>query len=211
MPHRSDPLASPRPRTGIARGGPPVGSQGFTLIETVIAIGLLAVLCAGAAQLLGASLARGRTAEETSLMTMMAAAKLEELRSLEWSVDAAAAPPVLYTDTSTDLSQPGSPGGGAGLGASGPGTLDTDTASFTDYLDARGGWVGSPAAPAGIARAVYVRRWAISRLPGDPERTLALQVLVAPLRRERQRTGGRPRAWTGEDVLLETMVTRRAR
>ncbi len=62
-------------------------SRGFSLIEVVVAMGLLTVVSLGVAQLFAAStrvniIARGQTST-----TMLAEQKLEQIRSLTWGFD----------------------------------------------------------------------------------------------------------------------------
>jgi hypothetical protein len=55
---------------------------------------------------------------------------------------------------------------------------------------------------------VFVRRWAVHLLPGDPERTLVLRVLVTTIHDARTRTI----AWSGRsggDALLVSVRTRK--
>jgi prepilin-type N-terminal cleavage/methylation domain-containing protein len=61
-------------------------SRGFSLIEVVVAMGLLTMVSLGVAQLFAAStrvnIARGQTST-----TMLAEQKLEQIRSLTWGFD----------------------------------------------------------------------------------------------------------------------------
>jgi prepilin-type N-terminal cleavage/methylation domain-containing protein len=186
------------------------GQSGFTLVETLIALGLLAAVSAGIAHLFAITLRAGAAARESTLMTVLAASRLEQLLSLDWCMAVGAAPPAVpRSDVTTDLSRDPAGPGGPGLAEAPAGALDADTAGWVDYLDRHGRWAGTvPGVP---RSAVYVRRWAVRHLPGPPDDVLALQVLVSPLHAEQVRTPGGPRRWTGEDVLLTTFVVRRAR
>jgi prepilin-type N-terminal cleavage/methylation domain-containing protein len=185
-------------------------SSGFTLVETLIALALLVVVSVGVAGLFAIALEAGRGARDRTVAVSLAAAKLEQLRSLEWRFELDAAGVLTpRTDLSSNSSLEPLAGGGPGLGESPPGTLDDSTPSYADYLDGRGRWVGSGASPP--PGAVYIRRWAVHRLPADPDGGVALQVLVTTVRRERSRRSAVPRTWNGDDILLETMMTRRVR
>ena len=76
-------------------------------------------------------------------------------------------------------------------GPPGADTLGANTPPYVDYLDDAGRWVGHDADPP--ESAVFIRRWAVSPLPADPERTLVLQVLVTTVRDDRSRAT----AWRG--------------
>jgi prepilin-type N-terminal cleavage/methylation domain-containing protein len=155
--------------------GPGMQARGFTLIEVLIALGVLTVAALGAMQLVSMAIGMMAEARAQSLAAGMAAERLEQLRGLRLEFDAGG---LRRTDLSTDLTIEPPGAGGAGLTPSGPAALDGDVPGYVDFLDGRGRWVGSgPPAPAG---AVYVRRWSIE--PLDPGGDLvALQVLVRPL------------------------------
>jgi prepilin-type N-terminal cleavage/methylation domain-containing protein len=185
-------------------------SAGFTLVEVLVALALLVVVSVGVVWLLAMGLGAGRAAHDRTMAVSLATGKLEQLRSLEWRFEVDAGGVLTpRTDLSSNLSLEPTAGGGPGLTESPTGTLDGSMPPYVDYLDRRGRWVGTGTSPP--AAAVYIRRWAVHRLPGDPDRTVALQVLVATVRRERSRSAAVPHAWNGEDVLLTTMMTRRVR
>lgn len=56
-------------------------SSGFTLIEVIVAAGLLIAVAAGAAQLFGFTIAQNQVARQHLIMGLLAAAKLDELSS----------------------------------------------------------------------------------------------------------------------------------
>jgi prepilin-type N-terminal cleavage/methylation domain-containing protein len=179
---------------------------GFTLIEVLIAIALLAAIAIGVVHLLGIGVAAGRDARFHTSTTILAAAKLEELRSLVWSFARAPGPAAPRSDTSTDLSAAFPSSTGPGLSASPPGTLAANVAPYVDYLDHQGRWIGNgPAPPAG---AVFIRRWSIVPLPADPARAVILSVLVTTVAEGRARSA----PWTrraGQDALLVVLNTRK--
>jgi prepilin-type N-terminal cleavage/methylation domain-containing protein len=185
-------------------------SSGFTLVEVVVALALLVVVTIGVVRLFAISIEAGRAARDRTIAVSLATGKIEQLRSLEWRLELDSAGVLASrTDSSSNLSLDPVGGGGPGLNESPPGTLDANMPPYVDFLDRRGKWVGTGALPPG--EAVYVRRWAVHRLPADPDRVVVLQVLVATVQRERSRRGSAPHAWNGEDVLLATMMMRRVR
>ena len=92
-------------------------SRGFSLIEVVVAMGLLTMVSLGVAQLFAAStrvniIARGQTST-----TMLAEQKLEQIRSLTWGFDSnGEGLPV--SDTTSDLTAYPSTQNGSGLNPS---------------------------------------------------------------------------------------------
>ncbi len=148
-----------------------------------------------------------RTAREQTTAAVLAAAKIDQLRSLAWTYEPSApgVAAVPRSDRTTDVSHPRHASGGAGLHPSSPTALVTNTANYVDYLDAAGRWVGHDIDPP--ADAVFVRRWSVRPLPDDPERTLVLQVLVTTVRDERSRSTPWSRP-TGVDALLVSVRTR---
>jgi prepilin-type N-terminal cleavage/methylation domain-containing protein len=183
-------------------------SQGFSLIEVVIAIGLLTAVSLGVAQLFAASTRSNLVARGNTVTTALAEQKLEQIRSLTWGfdVDGLGLP---VTDTTTNLSTWPLTPDGAGLNPSPIDALEENKPGYFDYLDAHGNWVGNGASAPGSA--VYVRRWAILPLPTNPNNTLVIQVLVTPLANEtaRQETAFTRTRMAG-DALLISVKTRKA-
>jgi prepilin-type N-terminal cleavage/methylation domain-containing protein len=183
---------------------------GFTLVEVLVALSLLLVISVGVVWLFVVSIDGGRIARDRTIAAIAAAGKMEQLRSLEWRFELdASGLPTPRTDLVTDVSLDPIAAGGPGLADSPPGTLDADLPPYVDYLDRRGRWVGNGGSPPGSA--AYVRRWGIHRLPVDPARVIALEVLVTTISRARTRASSTSSEWNGEDVLLTTMVTRSVR
>jgi prepilin-type N-terminal cleavage/methylation domain-containing protein len=184
-------------------------SAGFTLIEVLIASMLAAAIATGVAHLIAIGINANRAAREQTLTTLLAASKIEQLRSLSWTFEPGSdAPPPMRSDLSTDLSVDPAVAGGPGLSPSPPGTLQSRAHGYCDYLDDEGKWVGNGAEPP--ARAAFVRRWAVQPLPEDPGSTLILSVLVSTVAQERRRAG----TWTARsetEALLVTLVTRKGR
>jgi type II secretory pathway pseudopilin PulG len=158
--------------TVAARRGFPCwreGEAGFSLVEAVLIAGLAASLAAGVAQVFGMSARASRIARVQTVAAVLAAQKMEQLRSLTWAHAPGGEP---LSDTSTNLASDPPSGGGAGLDPAPPGTLDTDTPLYVDYASAAGAIVPSRGA------AAYVRRWSIAPLASDPDNLLVLQVRV---------------------------------
>jgi type II secretory pathway pseudopilin PulG len=108
--------------------------SGFSLIEAVIAAGVLAVALVGLAQLMVVSTHVTIAAGALTTSTVMAQQKMEQLRTVAWDHPA--------------------------LEPSPPGTLDEDTHGYVEYLDAEGRVLGE-SGPRGST--VFVRRWSIAR------------------------------------------------
>jgi prepilin-type N-terminal cleavage/methylation domain-containing protein len=190
------------------RQSPLVEAAGFTLIEVLVASVLFTTLSLGIAQLFAVANAAGVAARHQTSATILAAAKMEQLRALVWSWEAGppGTPPLPRSDLTTNLSTDPDGDDGRGLRESPMGTLERNVPPYVDYLDAAGRWVGNGATPP--ADAVFVRRWAVRGLPADPDRTLILQVLVTTTRQAGAR---RPVPWTGrsgEETLLTSVRTR---
>ncbi|HSC28029.1 MAG TPA: prepilin-type N-terminal cleavage/methylation domain-containing protein [Vicinamibacterales bacterium] len=183
-------------------------SSGFTLVEVLVAATLLAVLSIGVVGLLGVAGTSGRAAREQTSSTILAAARMEQLRSLAWGYEKLPPPLVPRSDDSTDLSFDPPRAGGPGLSASPPGTLAANQPPYVDYLDFDGRWVGNGSQPP--ATAAFVRRWAVRPLPADPDRALVLQVLVLPIADGHARGRWAWQGRAGQQSLLTAVRTRRS-
>ena len=183
-------------------------SGGFTLVEVVIAMGLLTVVSLGVAQLFAASTRANLAARTRTSTTAMAEQKMEQIRSLTWGFDLTGLGLPL-SDTTSNLSAYPMTQNGSGLNPSPADALEQNTAGFFDYLDAAGNWVGNGATPPGTA--AYVRRWSITPLPTNPNNTLVIQVLVTPLANEQARVASQfTRTRMLGDSLLVSVKTRKA-
>jgi prepilin-type N-terminal cleavage/methylation domain-containing protein len=185
-------------------------ASGFTLIEVLVAIAILVAISVGVAQLIAVATRATRTAREHTSAVILAAAKMDQLRSLAWAYEpaVAGAPAVPRTDLTTNLSHPAHGDDGRGLSASPAETLSRNMPPYVDYLDDAGSWVGNDIEPP--PDAVFVRRWAVVPLPDedDPDRTLVLQVVVTPIRLDRSRSTG----WqhrSGTEAMLVSVLTRK--
>ncbi len=188
---------------------PGTGSRGYALIEVLVACALLVAVAAGTAQAISMVFRATLAGRTRTAATVLASQKLELLRSVVWHSELAGAPPQwqAISDTGSDLSADPPGAAGVGLAPSPAGTLESNVPPYVDHLDASGRWVGSqPVAPPG---AVYTRRWSIQPLPGDPDNTVVIQVLVTtpgPKRDPRRLAGA-----LADGVLVECVKTRRAR
>ena len=161
---------------GVAPPAPAAG--GFGLLEVLISTGLIIGLAAGTAQLTVRSIDAMSDAGELTLGLLLAAQKMEQLRSLEWRHDAGGQ--VAVSDLTTDLSRDPPAAGGPGLRASPPDSLDRSAPGHVDYLDGRGAWVGTGSRPPTGTR--FVRRWSIQAGQSPFVDLLVLDVVVLPLR-----------------------------
>jgi prepilin-type N-terminal cleavage/methylation domain-containing protein len=183
-------------------------NRGFTLVEVVIAMGLLTVVSLGVAQLFAASTRANLFARTGTSTSAMAEQKMEQIRSLTWGFDTAGQGLPL-SDTTTNLTVYPMTSNGTGLNPSPADSLEQNTTGFFDFLDAAGTWVGTGATTPPTA--AYVRRWSIAPLPTNPNNTLVIQVLVTPLSNEQARVASSfTRTRMNGDSLLVSMKTRKA-
>ena len=150
------------------------GQAGFSLLEVMVATGLLATALVSLAQLFVISTKSNIGSHNTTYAAVLAEQKLEELRALAWGYDTQGLP---LSDTTTNTSvSPETPTGGTGLSPSPSSSLGSNTPGFVDYIDAFGNKLGTGGTPPN--KAIYTRRWSITPLPTNPNNTLVLQVLV---------------------------------
>jgi type II secretory pathway pseudopilin PulG len=151
-------------------------SSGASLIEALIAMTLVVVTTAGVAQLLVWARRSIAGTSATTMAVMLAAEKMERLRSLTWEVDAAGLP---VSDETSDLSWEPARSSGSGLHSSPSGALTSNTAGFVDFIDHEGRWRGTGARPP--AGSSFIRRWSIEAWALDPVNTVVLRVVVLPV------------------------------
>lgn len=168
------------------RPGP--NTRGFSLLEVLVAGGILVSAALGIAPLFALAAQANLNARARTAGALLAAGKMEELRGLPWSEGA----------------------GEPGPEPSPPDALERNAPGFFDYLDAAGRPAGAGAvAP---AQAVYVRRWSIEPLPADRDGSRILQVAVtttaADARHARPPGGTSWRLWPGARIV--TLARRRA-
>lgn len=113
--------------------------RGFSLLEALIATGILAVSLVSLADLFGLAIRSNLAARSTTTATVLAQQKLEELRALSWTA----------------------------LSPSPPSALQDNTPGFVDHVDQFGETRGGGADRS--ADAIYTRRWAIEPLPSTPD------------------------------------------
>jgi type II secretory pathway pseudopilin PulG len=130
-------------------------TRGFTLVETLIATGLLVTVIAGLAQLFALSVRFTRDSGQFGVALAAAQDKLEALRALRFAYDEGGG---IVTD--------------ARLAASPAASLSSNVAGYMDWLDASG------AALAGATGAEYVRRWRITVVADDEPQVMAIDVCV---------------------------------
>ena len=152
----------------------PSASRGASLLEAVIAAGLLATVLTSILPLVTVAVA-GTAATRTDLMAShLARQRLSQLQALTHLRTAAG----VIADDQSRLDQADLfTAGGPGLIATGPATLATSTPSWVDWLDERGAWRSAGAQPPPGAR--YRRRWGI--LTAGVDGCYRLWVEVTPL------------------------------
>jgi len=184
-------------------------SRGFSLVEVVIAMGILTTVSLGVAQLFAVSTHANMVARGQTSTNAMAEQKMEQLRSLSWGFDLQGQG-LPVTDTTTNLAKYPHEADGRGLNPSPSNSLDKNIDGYVDFLDATGQWVGTGDTPP--QNAVFVRRWAVVPLPTNPNNTIVLQVLVSPLSNEMAKTATQDnvRRRMPGDTLLTSVKTRKA-
>jgi len=155
---------------------------GFSLVEVLIAMGVMTVGVVSLAQLFALSTRANHSSKTTTFTVMLAQQKMEQLRGLIWGFDTIGLPISDVTTNSSVVPQSaGCPtsttaGVGTGLSPSPAGTLSDNVSGWVDYLDINGCLLsGGATAP---NRTIYIRRWSVEPLPTNPNNTLILQVLV---------------------------------
>jgi prepilin-type N-terminal cleavage/methylation domain-containing protein len=162
--------------------------RGFTLLEVMVALGLLVGAVLAVAQLLIAAAGGAQWSRATTVATAAAAQKLEQLRSLACG----------YTVEGAPVDQ---------LAPSPPGALAADTAGFVDYLDDAGVTVGSGLSPPAQAR--FTRRWSVEADDESvPPGRMVLTVVVLRQAASSGRSSSGPTSWV-EAIRLVGVRTRR--
>ena len=179
---------------------------GFSLLETLVAAGLLATAVITLAQLFMISTRSNLSARNTTYASVLAEQKIEELRALTWGFDSSGLP---VTDiTSNTAVNPEEPTGGTGLAPAPEAALQENTPGYVDYVDRFGNKVGTGgASPPGTA--IWTRRWSVTPLPTNPNNTIILQVLVTANRNRGSAEQGSVRRLP-EEARLITVKTRKA-
>ena len=166
-----------RTRPGVRGDAVRRQDSGFSLIETVMALGVLAVIAAGVLPL---GLLATKTTENqghlTARCTEYAQDKVEQLLALAWG-DA-------ITDTRVF---PAAAAGGSGLAIGGSTNTAAPVAAYVDYLDINGNVLpgGLGGAPANW---FYVRAWRVT----SPRVNLKQVTVIAKVRAAALGGQGRP-------------------
>src|SRR5688572_128489 len=122
-----------------------LGEGGFSLIEVMVASGILATALIALAQLFVVALTANTSARSTTYAAVLAEQKMEELRSLTWGFDSSGLP---VTDTSTNTASPEDDANdGTGLTPSPATALQENTDGYVDYVDMFGNKLGGGEAP----------------------------------------------------------------
>jgi type II secretory pathway pseudopilin PulG len=147
---------------------------GFSIVEVMVATGLLASALVALAQLFAIATQTNASARSSTLTMILAEQKVEQLRGLQYTFDRAGLP---VQDTLTDLAvYPPAATGGKGLSPHTDNTLQANTDGYVDYLDHWGRTLGGgTVVPDGAA---FIRRWSVEPLPTNPNNVIILQVLV---------------------------------
>ena len=151
---------------------------GFALLEVVLTSAIATTLAAGACVVLAMTMQASHHARVRTVATMVAARKMEELRSLAWTHISTTAPAIAMSssDVTTDLSNDPATDDGPGLLRSPAGTLTSNVDGYVDYLDAMGHWVGRGSSV--VPGTVYIRRWSVQPHASDPDNLLVFEVVV---------------------------------
>ena len=182
--------------------------RGFSLVETLVSIGLLTTVAIGVAQLFAVSTSANLRATSATSTALLATQKMEQLRGLTWGFGDETARGLPVTDTTTNLATDPPGNTGRGLSPSPAGSLHQSAAGYVDYLDADGLWVGTGATP--LAGTYYVRRWSVQPLPENPNNTLVLQVRVVTLSSDLLATPSTPGPRVSDETRLVDVKTRKS-
>ena len=163
---------------------------GSTLVEALVAMLVLTTGLLAMAELVRLAVGSNVRARRSSVASILAIQKIEELRSLTWELDVSGLP---VSDGRLQAS---------------PWSLQQNTPGFVDHVDGGGAFVGEGVqAP---LSAVYTRRWSIEPLPAASEHVVLLQVLVT----RTQGWSNSDRGWVSRlpgDARLATIKTRKVR
>lgn len=167
-------------QVGVASGGRVRATDGFSLVEALIAMTIATIVTLATAQLTVMSARAAHRAGELSTTAVHAEARLQQLQSLPWwFVDSPGGTLEPRSDNTTDLAREPFGVGGRGLS---PGPLDAllnSAPGYADYLDRSGRVLGT--AGTGPVSVHFVRRWSVLASPDDPADTLVLGVRVTPI------------------------------
>jgi len=132
--------------------------HGISLLETVVAAGLLATVLTGIVPLATVAVTAASRARAQVLAEQLARQRVEQLEALTHMRTGAG----VISDVDTRLDGPDFVSGGPGLTPAGVSTLDADTAAWCDLLDEHGTALGACDAASPGAR--FARRWAVQAM-----------------------------------------------
>lgn len=135
------------------------GQSGFSLIETVVATSLTVVALVSLAQVILIATRVNQDARLSSMASVLAQQKMEQLRALAWGFDG-----------------DGLPRSDEGLAPSPADAIARNRAGYCEFLDEGGRMIGG-GAESPEPGTIFVRRWSIEPWPASAD-TLILQVLV---------------------------------
>jgi type II secretory pathway pseudopilin PulG len=162
----------------LAKSASSKSEAGFSLIETIVATGLLAGAVVVLGQMFALAIADTTSARTGTFAAVLAEQKMEQLRGLTWGFDIIGLP---LTDTSSNIALPIQAGnGGPGLSPSPSDSLRSNVDGYVDYVDQFGRIIGGGTTVP--AQALYIRRWSVEPLPTNPNNTVILQVVVTKSR-----------------------------
>jgi type II secretory pathway pseudopilin PulG len=158
----------------LARFNSSNSQAGFSLVEAIVATGLMAGALASLGQMFAISIANNVAARAGTYATVLAEQKMEQLRGLTWGFDILGLP---ISDSSTNTARPVEAAtGGTGLAPSPSNTLTANVDGYVDYIDQFGNIIGGGTTVP--PKTMFIRRWSVEPLPVNPNNTLILQVLV---------------------------------
>ncbi len=182
--------------------------RGFSLVETLVSVGLLTTAAIGVAQLFAISTSANLRAKGATSTALLATQKMEQLRGLTWGFGDEMTLGLPVTDTTTNLATDPAGNDGRGLAPSPAASLHESAAGYVDYLDANGLWVGTGASPS--TETYYVRRWSVQPLPENPNNTLVLQVRVVTLSSDLRATPETPGPRVSDETRVVSLKTRKS-
>jgi hypothetical protein len=152
--------------------------RGFALLDAIIASALAATIAAGSSIILAMSIRASHEARTRTVAAVLAARKMEQLKSLAWTHISTGTPAISMSlsDLTTNLSTDPSTDDGPGLLPSPPGSLSRNVDGYADYLDGSGVWIGGGATTP--AAAVFIRRWSVQAYGTDPDNLLIFEVVA---------------------------------
>jgi type II secretory pathway pseudopilin PulG len=153
---------------------------GFSIVEVIVATGLLASALVALAQLFAIATSANAAARNSTITMMLAEQKIEQLRALQYTFDRNGLP---VQDTATDTAvYPPVATGGKGLAphVQNANTLQNNYDGYVDYLDHYGRTLGGGTVIPDTT--AFIRRWSVEPLPTNPNNVIILQVLVTRTR-----------------------------